>query len=140
MGITASILFLLPLLFYSPQEKDKWQRLYTYEDSTVEVDAANIVFSSDFTGRVRFRFAFSKSQSLAGKQVGYKSVIETIEFKCPERLYRIVDVKRFDKKGALLDSDDPKPSAEWEAVKTRGMMDNFLQPGCDVIYEKRRNP
>lgn len=31
MGITPSILFLLLLLFYSPQEKNKWQRLYTYE-------------------------------------------------------------------------------------------------------------
>ena len=140
MGITGSILFLLPPLFYSPQEKTKWQRLYTYEDSTVEVDASNIIFSTDFTGRVRFRFAFSKLQPLAGKQVRYRSVIETIEFKCPQRLYRVVDVKRYDGKGTLVDSDAPTPSADWEDVKARSMMDKFLQPGCHAIYEKRRNP
>ena len=140
MGIIGSILFLLPLLLYSPQEKSKWQRLYTYEDSTVEVDAANIIFSTDFTGRVRFRFAFSKSQPLAGKRISYKTVVETIEFKCEERLYRVVDVKRYDNKGTLVESDAPTPSADWEDVKARSMMEKFFQPACQVIYEKRRNP
>jgi hypothetical protein len=140
MELIASILFLLPLLFYSPQEKSKWQRLYTYEDSTVEVDASNIIFSTDFTGRVRFRFAFSKLQPLAGKQVRYKSVIETIEFKCEQNRYRVVDVQRYDNKGTLVDSDAPTPSAVWEDVKARSMMEKFFQPGCHVIYEKRRNP
>ena len=140
MRLIGSILFMLPLLFYSPQEKTKWQRLYTYEDSTVEVDASNIIFSTDFTGRVRFRFAFSRLQPLAGKQVRYNSVIETIEFKCEERLYRVVDVKRFDGRGTLVDSDAPTRSADWENVKARSMMDKFLLPGCHAIYEKRRNP
>jgi hypothetical protein len=45
MRLLGSILFPLPLLFYSPQEKTKWRRLYTYEDSTVEVDASNISFA-----------------------------------------------------------------------------------------------
>lgn len=141
MGI-ASTLFLL-LLSYAPQEKIKWQRLYTYEDSAVEVDASNIIFSNDFTGRVRFRFVFSKPQPL-GKQLKYSSIIETIEFRCEQRRYRVVDVKRYDKKENPVDSDDPKSSGEWkqewEGVKRGSMMDRFLQPGCHAIYEKRRNP
>src|ERR1041384_3317578 len=83
----------------------KWQRLYTYEDSAVDVDPSHIVFSNEFTGRVTFRFVFSKSQQLAGGKPTFTSVIETIEFKCEQRRYRVVDVKRYDKKENLVDSD-----------------------------------
>ena len=114
--------------------------MYTYEDSSVEVDASNIIFSNDFTGRVRFRIIFSKPQPVAGKKIGYTRFIETIEFRCEQRLYRVVDVQRYDKKEILVDSDGPKRSAEWVDVKARSMMDRFLQPGCHTIYEKRRNP
>lgn len=137
MGIAATLLLLL--LSYSPQEKIKWQRLYTYEDSAVDVDSSHIGFGNDFTGRVTFRFVFSKSQQLAGGKLTYTSVTETIEFKCEQRQYRVVDVKRYDKKENLVDSD-PRRSEEWEDAKAGSMMDKFLQPGCHAIYEKRRNP
>ncbi len=141
MQLTACILFFLPLMFYTPQEKDEWQRLYTLEDSTIDVSNSNIVFGTDFTGRIKFRITLSKPQPISkNATVKYKSVIETIEFKCTERQYRIFDVKRFDSKGNTIDSNETQRSMEWKDIKLGSMMDKFLAPGCETIYKKKRNP
>lgn len=141
MQLAACILFLLPLTTYTPQEPDEWQRIYTLEDSAVDVSNSNIVFGTDFTGRVRFRITLSKPEPVSKTaMVKYKTVIETIEFNCPERLYRIFDVKRFDSKGNIVDSTETERSMEWKEIKPRSMMDKFFAPGCATITEKKRNP
>ena len=141
MQLTACILFLLPLTTYATQEPDEWQRIYTLEDSAVDVSNSNIVFGTDFTGRIRFRITLSKPEPVSkNATVKYKTVIETIEFKCTERQYRIFDVKRFDSKGNIVDSTETERSMEWKDIKPRSMMDKFFTPGCETIYEKKRNP
>ncbi|HEY7546513.1 MAG TPA: surface-adhesin E family protein [Blastocatellia bacterium] len=141
MKATACALLLLPVLQYFPQEEDKWKRLYTYEDSAVDIETSNIIFSSDFTGRVRFRITLSKPQTLGGgADVKYKSVIETMEFKCPERRYRVVAVKRFDGKGNMVQSSEAEPPPEWKTAGLGSMMGKFMEAGCEAIYEKKRNP
>ena len=141
MKLIACILFLLPLTTYITQEPDEWQRIYTLEDSTVDVSNSNIVFGTDFTGRIRFRITLSKPEPVSkNATVKYKTVIETIEFNCTERLYRIFDVKRFDSKGNIIDSTETQRSMEWKDIKPRSMMDKFFTPGCEAIYKKKRNP
>jgi hypothetical protein len=141
MQLAACVLFLLPLTTYTTQEPGEWQRIYTLEDSTVDVSNSNIVFGSDFTGRIRFRITLSKPEPVSkNATVKYKTVIEAIEFKCAERQYRIFDVKRFDSKGNTVDSDETQRSMEWKDIKPRSMMDKFFTPGCATITEKKRNP
>jgi len=57
-----------------------------------------------------------------------------------ERQYRVVDVKRYDRRGKLTDADEPAPASEWRPVEPGSMMDKYFVPGCEVLYEKRRNP
>ena len=141
MQLTACILFLLLLTNYAIQEPDEWQRIYTLEDSAVDVSNSNIVFGTDFTGRIRFRITLSKPEPVSkNATVKYKTVIETIEFKCTERQYRIFDVKRFDSKGNIVDSTETERSMDWKDIRPRSMMDKFFTPGCATITEKKRNP
>jgi predicted fused transcriptional regulator/phosphomethylpyrimidine kinase len=141
MQLTACLLFLLPLLPSPAQENEKWQRLYTWETSAVDINTSNIVFGTDFTGRVRIRFTLSKPEMVRAKaSIKYKSVIETIEFKCKEKQYRILKVERFDSKEDVVDTEEAQSPTEWKAAKPRTMFPSYFEPACEVIYEKRRKP
>jgi hypothetical protein len=141
MQPTASALLLLLLsLSASPQEKEQWQRIYTYNESSVDADAAKVVFGSGFTGRVKFRFLYRKPQILSdGKGIIYKAVIQTMELRCDETAYRVISIERLDNKGRRVDIEE-NGSAEWREAKRGSMMERLIRPGCELIYEKRRNP
>lgn len=129
------------LSFTAAQEKDRWQRIYSSDDAAVDLNTSSVIFGADFTGRVQFRISLSKPEPAPGnKSVKYKSVIETMEFRCPDRLYRVVEVKRFDSKGNQVDTVEAKPSVEWNAVKSIGMMSKLFTHACELIYEKKKNP
>jgi hypothetical protein len=133
------LLVLLPTA--RAQEKEKWERVQVFEDSLIEIDKANVVFGSEFTGRVRFRISSDKSQPFPGKPlVKYKSEIETIEYKCGmEGGYRLFGLKRYDGKGNPLDSDEFKPETEWREVK--GFVATTLyNTACQLIRERKKNP
>jgi hypothetical protein len=141
MQTIACLLCLLPLQTYAVQEEDKWQRLYSFDTATVDISTTNIWFGSDFTGRVRFRLMLSKPERVSGNgKATYQVVIETMELRCDQRQYRVVDVKRYDRKGKLVDAGMAQPASAWKAVESGGMMDKYIGPGCDVVYKKKQNP
>jgi hypothetical protein len=139
--LTCIILLYLLSVCLAAQEKARWQRLYTYDEAAVELDAANVTFASNFTGRVRIRFAYTKSQSPGGKAgVKYKSIIETMECKCEENQYRVMKIERFDGKGNCVAIEEAEPQAEWKSIAENRMRDRLFRPACRLIYEKKRNP
>jgi hypothetical protein len=140
MQAIAILLFLLPAQSYSAQEKDQWQRLYTFDASTVDISTTNIWFGSNFTGRVRFRLTLSKPEPVrARSKVTYQVSIETMELQCEQWQYRVVDEKLYDRKGKLI-ADSPRPTGEWKGVESGSMMDKYFSPGCSVVYKKKQNP
>jgi hypothetical protein len=132
------LLVLLPAA--QAQEKEKWERVQVFEDSLVEIDTANVVFGSEFTGRVRFRISSEKVQPFPGKPfLKYKSEIETIEYQCDKKQYRLFAMKRFDGKGEPVDSDAFKPETEWREIK--GFVATTLySTACQLIQERKKNP
>jgi hypothetical protein len=140
MQALAFILFMLPVQNDSNLEKDQWQRLYTFDASTVDISTTNIWFGTDFTGRVRFRLTLSKPESVNAKsKIRYQMAIETMELRCEQGQYRVVDEKLYDRKGKLI-TNSPRPVGEWKRVEPRSMMDKYFEPGCGVIYTKKQNP
>ena len=141
MRILTGTLLLLLLWSAAPaQEKERWQRVQMYDDISVEVDAANVVFGADFTGRVKFRFSYAASQSLPKKGIKYKRVIQTMDFGCSENRYRIVTVERLDGKGNQVELEQAQPDAEWKPLKGGNLLDNMFKAGCELINEKKKNP
>ena len=140
-----------PVLLAVQGEKEKWQRVYTGEDSIIEINVSKITFveynvsrTVTFgyrTGRVGFRTIFSKPETLKEKPgVRYKSRLETIEFNCTANRYRLYIATLLDDKGKVIKTFGWDPSEEWKETKHGSMMDKLAGAACKLIDEKRRNP
>jgi hypothetical protein len=134
------ILPLLLLLSISPQEKDKWERVYTLEDATIALNSAKVEFGEDGMGRVQFRWNYSKLQSLDNSsEARYKTRVEKVAFNCDRRRYRLISYTLLDEKGKTVFAKELEPvEMEWKFVKPGGMMERLLGPACKIIEEKKR--
>lgn len=137
--LVCALLFLLPCSALT-QEKDKWERVYTLEDATIAMNAAKVEFGEGGLGRVQFRWNFSSPQSLGGdSETKYKTRVETVEFNCSRRRYRLTAFSLLDSKGKTVLSEELEPEErEWKFVKAGGMMERLLGPACKLIEEKRQ--
>src|SRR6266542_4205505 len=131
MRLLACVLFLMPAVFIAAQdEKEKWQRVYTGEDSIIEIDVSRVTFASARVGRARFRIILSKPEVLKEKPaIKYKSRLETIEFRCGEKRsgvrkvppdavrYRLYEATLLDAKGKILKTYDWNPAEDWREVR-----------------------
>jgi hypothetical protein len=127
----------LPLLFVAAQEKDKWKRVYTYDDSVVELNKTKLEQVDERAARADFRTVYSDQQPLRGKPgVKYKTRFETIEFRCTSGQYRVVEVKLLDSKGKAVDSYKMTEDEDWIATKSGGMMEKLLGAACGILYRR----
>jgi len=141
MRILIWLILILPAATSSQEEKEKWQRIYTGEDSVIEINVSKVTFGDRNIGRVRFRTVLSKSQAVKNMPAEkYKSRLETIEFKCTEKRYRIYETSLIDSQGKAIQSDEGDLSEEWKVLKRGGMMERLFGPACRLIDEKRLNP
>ncbi len=139
MRIQAFILLSLILTVVSGQEKDKWKRVYTYDDSFVEVNESKVIIVDNKIVRVLFRTTYSKQQSLRGKpNVKYKTMFESIEFKCEQRLYRQHQLVYRDSKGIEVETYESKQDEEWRSTTSSGSMRRFMSFGCQLGDDQRR--
>ncbi len=137
-----SACILLLLLPHPPAEgKDKWRRVYTMEDSVIDMNLSKVTFGLEKVGYVRFRTTFSRPLPVhVSPELKYKRVVETIELKCPSKLYRVIEATLFDDKGDPIRSDRLEPPPAWKTVEAASMMKRLFEPGCALIEKKRRNP
>jgi len=84
--------------------------------------------------------SIATSQSLPKKGLKYKRVIQTMEFRCDERRCRIVSVERLDNKGNQVEFEEAQPDTGWKPVNSGSLLDSMFKTGCDLIYEKKKNP
>ncbi len=141
MELLISIIFILSTAVGIQEEKEKWQRVYTGDDSIIEMNVSRVTFGDKKIGRVRFHTILSRPQTLKEiPGVKYKSRVETIEFKCIERQYRVYAATLLDVKGKPIQSYEVEVSEEWKSLKAGGMMEKLFRPACKLIDDKRRNP
>ncbi len=150
--LPCTLLLLAPLLIAAQDEKEKWQRAYSSEDSIIEIDVSRVTFveyhiskkvtfAATRVGRVRFRTILSKPEAVNEKPAAkYKTRLETIEFNCTEKRYRLYEATLFDAKGKVVKSYEWDPSNDWRELKFGSMMEKLSIPACRLIDEKRRNP
>src|SRR5204863_257343 len=91
MRIFIAILLLLLLLpITNAQEKEKWKRVITFDESVVDLNVSQVSFGEGDIARVKFRTTFSKLVPIRGGG-NYKVLIEEMDFRCQERLYRLAE-------------------------------------------------
>ncbi|HEX8176047.1 MAG TPA: surface-adhesin E family protein [Pyrinomonadaceae bacterium] len=134
-----ALIFLLPYSAAATQEKEKWERVYTLEDATIAMNSTKVELKGADLGRVQFRWNFSKPQPVGdGSEAKYKTRVETVEFNCSRRRYRLTAFTLLDSKGkAVLSKELTREELEWKFVKAGGMMERLLGPACRLIEEAR---
>ena len=107
--------------------KDKWQRVYTGEDSVIDINAANLSFEPDSILRAEFRTILSKPERVEGLAEGkFKSRLETIDFRANERRYRIRETTLLDSKGQILRTSPATSTDDWRIIKEGGVMERLF--------------
>ena len=162
-ALTATSLLALVMMVPAQDPKEQWQRVYTGEDSVVELEtssvtfveyhlAKKVTFASTRAGRVRFRTIFSRLQTLDEKPViKYKSHYETLEFQCPPRTdsvvyprpvvwYRRYEATLRDARGKTVKSYDADAADLWREIKSGSLMEKRSDAACRLIDQKRQNP
>ncbi|PWT93125.1 MAG: hypothetical protein C5B55_05100, partial [Blastocatellia bacterium] len=129
------------LLVASPlaaaQSLPEWYRVYTFDDSFIDMNTSIVTPITSDVNRVRFRWTFEQMQSL-GKELGskYQSRLEVTELNCSAHQYRLYHLTFLDATGNIVRIDDTP--GDWRSVVSGSMMEKLFVPGCELITTKTR--
>ncbi|HYG79860.1 MAG TPA: surface-adhesin E family protein [Pyrinomonadaceae bacterium] len=136
----AALALILAPTTLNAQEKREWYRVYTFEESVIEMNTQLVSFSGKSTGRVRFRWSFEKPQRWGAKGgVEYRSRLEVVEFDCKEKRYRHSALTLFDASGRTVHAEEMDWFGPWTPVAYQSFTNRLYEPACRLL-EVRRNP
>lgn len=106
--------------------KEQWQRVYTGDDSVIELNTSTLKFGPANLLRAQFRTVFSSAESIGGdRSVKYKTRLETIDFRLTDRRYRFVEIGLLDPAGKLIQTKTTDASEDWRVVKPGGITERL---------------
>jgi hypothetical protein len=124
----AVLLCVLQTSILAQTEKERWRRVYTGDDSIIEVNAFSLTFEEGRILRVIFKTTLSKPESLPGKsETTYRRRLETTEFKLDGLSYRFPETTLLDSAGRIVLTHQASPDGNWRAVKDGGMMKRLFE-------------
>ena len=127
LALIAFLLCSLPVSIGAQPEKVRWQRVYTGEDSVIEINVLSLQFEAERVVRATYRTMLSKPESLPEKSgTKYKSRIETVAFSPAGRRYRFEEVRWLDAKDNIVHSYQATANTDWRVLKNGGTMDRML--------------
>jgi hypothetical protein len=122
-------------LSLTAQQLPEWDRVYTFDDSVIEMNTALITGISEGITRVRFRWTFDQPEALSGEPKStYKSQLEVMELNCSLQRYRSYHLTFFDAAGDIIRIEDSP--GNWRAVASGSVMEKLLAPACELIKKK----
>src|SRR5215831_1128563 len=126
-------LLLISFSFVRAQKLSEWSRVYTFDESIIEMNTSRVVLGGDI-GRVTFRWTFAQPEALPGNvNSKYKSRLETVEFRCSDHLYRYYEVNLLDSNGKTISSELMRPPYTWRPIKPSTVMATISIPACELI-------
>lgn len=126
LALITSLLCCFPISIRA-QEKPHWQRVYTADDSVIELNGSSLSFEPDQVVRATYRTVLSKPESLLEKTPAkYKSRSETVAFGSSGRRYRFEEVRWFDSNGNLVHTYHAAANADWKAFKEGGVINRMF--------------
>lgn len=139
MAVFLAVLFQIPVL---AQTLPEWLRVHTFDDkSIIELNSDYVMFSSDKTSRVRFRWTYVEPQDLGGKaKIEYQSLISEYRFDCQAKRFQIFSNQFFDTGGELVHSVVFKPTDEWRSARYSKTVAKLIEPACNLIELRKREP
>lgn len=134
IALCVVVLSLYPLTL-TAQSPPEWQRVYTFDESTIEMNTALVTLISKDVTRVRFRWTFNEPRLLDRlPKEQYQSQLEVMEFNCSLKQYRPYHFTFYDSAGNIVRIDDSP--GKWRTIESGSMMEKLFVPGCDLIRTK----
>jgi hypothetical protein len=134
------------VFFFSPialkaQTPPEWQRVYTFDDSFIEMNAFWMLNDSDGVFRVTFRWSFARPQAVRGNPtLTYKSRLDVFQFNCAERRSRLYEAHIVNAKGESVTLVWRDAAGDWRPVSPGSMTERLFAPACKLIESKLRLP
>jgi hypothetical protein len=136
-----SLVILLSSTALTAQKLPEWYRVYTFDESIVEMNTSLVTFISKDISRVRFRWTFDRLEALNGEpKQKYKSRLEVIEFNCSEQRYRPYHLTFLDATGNIVRLEEMNPPGEWRTATSGSMMEKLFRPACELVKQKISPP
>src|SRR5215471_11994017 len=137
--LTSILLVGFPLA--AAQTSPVWERVYTFDNSIIEMNNELVTFGGKDIAHVRFRWTFDELEGLSGDPgIKYKSQVEVLELKCDDKRYRPYEITYFDANEKPLRKQEVNPPVEWRPVGSAAIMDTLFTAGCELIARKRNPP
>jgi hypothetical protein len=135
--IPASLMLLISSSLFA-QSTPAWQRVYTLDDSIIEMNTEVVTYGGKDIARVRFRWTLRQPETLNGDaRQKYKTQLEVIEFICADKRYRPYEVTYFDLAGSPLRKDEMNPPPEWRhPARGNPVMSTLFAAACELIKRK----
>jgi len=129
------IVFCLCPLTLTAQPLPEWQRVYTFDESTIEMNTSVVTLISKDVARIRFRWTFNQPQLLSGFRIEqYQSQLEVMEFNCSRSQYRRYHTTFYDSAGDIVRISDS--AGKWRTIDPGSMIEKLFVPACKLIREK----
>ena len=137
--VAVLVLFLcsLPL---AGQQLPIWSRVYTFDESFIEVNTRQIVVSDQGIGHATFRWTFDQPEPYARNQrIKYKTRLEVIEFDCGEKKIRPYDVTYLVVDGKAVAYEGMLWLRDWNSIDSPVML-TLYQQACMLIKPPAPKP
>ena len=113
--------------FQAQEIKDKWQRVYTGEDSIIEINESNHSFEPGRVMRVEIRTTLTKPEKISStSETRYKTRLEKIDFRLTGKQYRVFETTIIDAAGKTLSSYQTQSAEDWRVIKPNGIMERLF--------------
>lgn len=123
----------LAAISLAAQAPPQWKRVYTFDDSVIEVQTNSVVVTGKRTGLVTFRQKYENLQRSKGAADGtFRTERETYEFNCQEKRARLISVERLDSSGGVVQRGTAGP-AFWRYASGGGVVAQYINAGCQLI-------
>jgi len=132
-GTTFVVCVLAGSIANRAQAKEPWQRVYTGDDSVIELNTATARFGPGNLLRAEFRTILSKAESVGGQRgEKYKTRLEKIDFRLTDRRYRFVEISLLDSSGKTIQTKTTDASEEWRQVKAGGITERLYEAAAGL--------
>jgi Surface-adhesin protein E len=117
------------------QSTPEWRRVYTFDESTIELNTSLVTLISNDVTRVRFRWIFHEPELLSEVPgLKYKSRLEVMEVNCSLDQYRPYHLTFFDTAGNTIHIQDSPE--KWRKVAPGSMIEKLFVPACELVKKK----
>ena len=128
-------LVLFSSLSLTAQQLPEWSRVYTFDDSVIEMNTSLVTLISEDVTRVRFRWTFDQPEALSGDAaLTYTSQLEVMELNCSLQHYRPYHLTFFDAAGNIIRIQNSP--GEWRSVTSGSMVEKLFAPACELLKKK----